>query len=341
MARRWALRLRYATFAQASMSMSSYRLGGDDADRRLDRLLRKLFPEVPLSGLYRAIRTGAVTVNHSRAAPGLRTRQGDLLVVNLPAAARRREPPRSAPGTTVDLPLPVVIEAADVLVVNKPAGLAMSSGDDSVVARLRHHLPGSPSLTYHPSPVHQLDRMTSGTLLVAKTLHGARDWSRRFATRKVDKRYLVLVEGKCAAGRWDDPMRFDSRRGIATRSNDDGLGGTDATDRDASLRCAPLAYTPEDGGAPGLTLLLIQLETGRRHQIRAQAAWRGHPVSGDTRYGSRARRGRTPLLHAWQLSCRELVLSATAAPTDRQLRDLKRTFCDTRRILCDAIDHRL
>lgn len=338
----------------ASMSVSSYRLGGDDADRRLDRLLRKLFPDVPLSGLYRAIRTGAVTVNHRRAAPALRTRQGDLLIVDLAAAPRGAATTGDrAAATTVAAnaaatatvaaasrapapPLPVVVDLQDALVINKPSGLPMSGGGDSVVGRLRRHLPDSPSLTFQPSPVHQLDRMTSGALLVATTLRSSREWSRRFATRAVDKRYLALVEGKCRAGRWRDRMRFDRSAAVAA----DGGAAEDGGGREATLRCAPLAFSPGRGGA-GLTLLLIRLETGRRHQIRAQAAWRGHPVHGDSRYGARPRRGGGPLLHAWQLSCSEARLSATAALADRQLRDLERIFPDVRAILRDARGYRL
>ena len=325
------------------MSVASYRLGGDDADRRLDRLLRKLFPDVPLSGLYRAIRTGAVTVNSRRVAPAQRTRQGDMLVVDLAAADGARRPAARRADPVAPRPLAVVAETGDTLVINKPPGLPMSGRGDSVLARLGHHVPDAPSLTFHPSPVHQLDRITSGALLVAKTLHGAREWSQRFATRAVDKRYLAVVIGRCEAGHWRDHMRFDRRRAIAARTGHPRSGAAGAAaavgiGREASLRCAPLMYAATDG--QHFTLLLVHLETGRRHQIRAQAAWRGHPIDGDGRYGSRSPSGRHPFLHAWQLSCVDARLTAIAPPAAAQLRELERVFPDARSILRDALDYR-
>ena len=300
------------------MSSSSYRLGGGDADRRLDRLLRKLLPDVPLSALYRAIRTGAITVNHKRATPQLRTRPGDLLIVDMstvPTAAPHTDQfgqtPLSAPHP--HRALRVLLETDDTVVVHKPAGLSMNGGSDSVVARLRNLVGAAPSLSFHPSPTHQLDKITSGALVVARTLASARAWSQRFATRAVEKRYLAVVEGTCAAGQWRDRVRFDGRRGVAARSDQH-----DASARDAALRCVPLAYGQCDG--EHLTLVLIHLETGRRHQIRAQAAWRGHAVRGDERYGSRARQ--RPFLHAWQLQCDQLLVTATAPPSRGQMRAL-------------------
>ena len=107
------------------MPVSRYRVADDDADRRVDRVLRRLYPGLPLSRLYRALRTGAVMINHERARPDRRTRVGDELAVDLPTPVRAQE------GSLGDEPalqlpdLPVVAENDGVRIVNKPAGLRM------------------------------------------------------------------------------------------------------------------------------------------------------------------------------------------------------------------------
>ena len=146
------------------------------------------------------------------------------------------------------------------------------------------------ALSFAPAPVHQLDRITSGVLVIAERLQAARQWSLALRSGQVLKLYLAVVAGTVsphpAGTTWTDRLRYD-RRQRRTRADDDG--------RAARSRVWELARTAADTPA---SLLLMQLLTGRRHQIRAQAALRGHPLLGDARYGTADPAGGQPLLHA-------------------------------------------
>lgn len=173
----------------------------------------------------------------------------------------------------------------------KPAGLAVHGDGDSVMSRLGRELaPRHAALSFAPAPVHQLDRITSGVLVIAERLEAARQWSLALRSGQVLKLYLAVVAGIVlpdpAGTTWTDSLRYDRRQRRAWA--DDG-------GRTARTRVWELARTGADTPA---TLLLMQLLTGRRHQIRAQAALRGHPLLGDARYGAAQAAGSQPLLHA-------------------------------------------
>ena len=277
-------------------SHASFRVQVDDVDRRVDRVVRRLLPRIPLSRVYQALREGDIRVNGSRVAPAARTRPADMIWVHA-ALARDASPwrPRpdrergSAPETRAAPP--ILYRGGGVLAVAKPAGLAVHGDGDSVMSRLHRELPSRhAALSFAPAPVHQLDRITSGVLVIAEHLEAARQWSLALRSGRVLKLYLAVVAGTGppvpAGTTWTDNLRYDRRR-RRTRVDDDG--------RAARTRVWELARTGADTPA---TLLLLQLLTGRRHQIRAQAARRGHPLLGDARYGAANPAGNRLLLHA-------------------------------------------
>lgn len=270
----------------------------DDVDRRVDRVVRRLLPRVPLSRLYQALREGEIRVNGTRVAPATRTRAADL--IRVPAAlaregaARPRRPAGHPPaGHPPARPLPappILYRAAGVMAVAKPAGLAVHGEGDSVMTRLQHEwTPHHAALSFAPAPAHRLDRLTSGALVIAETLPAARLWSLALRRGQILKLYLAVVAGNLPPDRsgeiWTDTLSYDRRR---RRSRADARG--------QAARARVWVLTQAAGGIPA-TLLLVQLLTGRRHQIRAQAARRGHPLLGDSRYGAGGRTG-APLLHA-------------------------------------------
>jgi len=188
--------------------------------------------------------------------------------------------------------LGILHEDNHLLVVDKPAGLlsqAAEAGDDCVVERAREYL----RIRYHKPGrafvglVHRLDRNVSGVLVLAKTSKAAARLSRAFAERDVDKRYLAIVMGHPEEGGElvDRLSPREGQRGVR---------------RDPEGKEARLAYQRLDQ-APGHALLQVTLLTGRKHQIRAQLAWAGHPVFGDPLYGEANRALRRPALHARRL----------------------------------------
>lgn len=304
-------------------SHASFRVQADDVDRRVDRVVRRLLPRIPLSRLYQALREGDIRVNGSRVAPAARTRPADMIWVHAalardgsaprPRRGREREAgrePGAAPRT--------LYRGAGILAVAKPAGLAVHGETDSVMTRLRRELtPRQAALSFAPAPAHQLDRITSGVLVIAENLAAARQWSLALRRGRVFKLYLAVVAGTPSPApggtTWSDTLRYDRRQQRA-RPADDG--------RPAHTRVWELART---GAGTSASLLLMQLLTGRRHQIRVQAALRGHPLLGDPRYGAADPSGSQPLLHAAairnDLHGRAVAIVAPLPPAARQALD--------------------
>jgi 23S rRNA pseudouridine955/2504/2580 synthase len=211
--------------------------------------------------------------------------------------------------------LRIIYESADLLAVNKEAGMEVHGSGESLEALVRAYLAPKlpPSLSFRPGPLHRLDRPTSGILVFSVSLPGARHFSALLREGKIRKRYLALVEGAIEEpGSWEDSL-FRDREARRTLVSPGGKA--------ARTRFFPLGTYTGTGGA--YSLLALEPETGRSHQIRAQTAARGHPLGGDRKYGGRplpaaffspaapttpavpaggGSSGRPPfLLHAWKL----------------------------------------
>ena len=188
----------------------------------------------------------------------------------------------------------VAYEDNHLIAVHKPAGLlsqAARAGDDNVVDRVKGYLkrtydkPGN----VYVGLVHRLDRNVSGVMLVARTSKAAARLTRAFAERRVEKGYLAVV---------DHPMparhgRLEHR--IAARMNGRGVV------EDSAGKPAALMYRAMTPGGPR-QVVAVALETGRKHQIRAQLAWTGCAIVGDPLYGRRDPIAGRPMLHAWRLA---------------------------------------
>jgi 23S rRNA pseudouridine955/2504/2580 synthase len=258
-----------------------------DEGRRLDRSLRRALPEMSLSLLHRLLRQDRVLVDNKPAAANHRVRSGQIITVPVDAPDHAGLPPAMPHPTW---PLDILYESDDFLVLNKPAGLAVhgpGSLDTLVQAYLGPKLP--PSLSFRPGPLHRLDRPTSGIVVFSAGIAGAQYFSALLREGRITKRYLALVEGVIGTeGIWEDELVRDHRR-QKTFTADDGRDEA----KTARTRFKPLAIRPF------YTLLQLELDTGRTHQIRAQAAAHGHTLAGDRKYGSRQSGGL--LLHAWTL----------------------------------------
>ena len=180
----------------------------------------------------------------------------------------------------------ILFEDADCLVVAKPGGMLTQAplGIDSLEYRVKRLLSareGSPNPVYLGVP-HRLDRPVSGVIVFAKNVKAARKISKQFEDRWIEKTYWALVEGEVLPheGTWTDHLKkiYGEPRSVV-------VGEDDPDGRSAILHYRVLERLP------GRTLLEINLETGRTHQVRVQCASRGHPLLGDEMYGSQARFG--------------------------------------------------
>jgi 23S rRNA pseudouridine955/2504/2580 synthase len=267
----------------------------DDNGRRLDRVLRKAVPDLPLSALHRLMRKGRVLLDGKPSEPAARVRAGQLIEVPLAVADI------SSGGAEISAsrPLPpVLFEGAGLLILNKPPGLLVhgkGSLEEIVRLYLKPVLP--PSLSFRPGPLHRLDRPSSGVIVFSTSLEGARRFSALMRERKLRKEYLAIADGimedEGTRIAWIDELIRDREAGKTLAQ---GKGGEKS--RKALTRVRPLAE------AGGRTLILAEIETGRTHQIRAQAAAHGHPLSGDLKYGGR------PLAGGFFLHARALEFPA-------------------------------
>ncbi|HEY8370109.1 MAG TPA: RluA family pseudouridine synthase [Thermodesulfobacteriota bacterium] len=244
---------------------------------RLDHVLVRADLGLPRAQIGRLIDEGRVTVNGKPAGkPGQRVRPGDRLSVSIP-------PPAPVEARAEAIPLSIVYEDEDLLVVDKPAGLVVHPaaghpGGTLVNAILHHTGPlddaGDP---LRPGIVHRLDKDTSGLLVVTKTAAAREALAARFKAHDVERVYTALVHGVPAGGRGRIESAIGRHPTDRRRMSSRARRGRRAVTHYEVVRTFP---------GP-LALLAVRLETGRTHQIRVHLSERGHPVVGDRTYGGR------------------------------------------------------
>ena len=260
---------------------------GQDSER-LDRFLADRNTGLSRSRLHSLIAEGMVTLNGAAGRPSQRVRAGDRVTLIVPA-------PRVADVSPQPIPLTVVYQDAELIVVDKPAGLSVHPGpghpDGTLVNALLALCPDIQGVggVIRPGIVHRLDKDTSGLMVVAKTEAVHRSLSEQIKARKVDKGYLALAVGvpDPPQGRIDAPISRDPRH---RKRMAVVLGGRDSR----------TAYRVLERIA-GYSLLELDLETGRTHQIRVHLAYLGHPLLGDGVYGKRSPLLERHFLHAHRL----------------------------------------
>jgi 23S rRNA pseudouridine955/2504/2580 synthase len=247
-------------------------VGADEAGQRLDNFLAAALKGVPKGHLYRLIRSGQVRVNSGRVAPSYRIQAGDTVRVPPVATAAAAPPPERA---GLDwLAARVIHEDERLMVVDKPAGLAVHGGSGvslGLIEALRVLRPELKSLEL----VHRLDRATSGCVMIAKRRSALRTLHALLREGRVEKRYMALVKGRWPAvlTKIDAPLlaRKDAGEARVTVSR--------------SGKSAVSSFRVLEAFGSTATYVEVRIETGRTHQIRVHAAHAGHPLAGDERYG--------------------------------------------------------
>jgi len=284
------------TFEEPTADALAFDVSEEEAGARLDAFLASRVEGVSRTTLKRAADDGDVLVGGKPAKPSYRVQAGEHVEVELPA-------PPASDIEPEDIPLDIVYEDEEVVVVNKPAGMVVHPASgvrtgtlaNAVAYRLQasgagSRAPGSSEPTpdarhtapsQRPGIVHRLDRDTSGLIVVALTPRAHENLSDQFRARTVFKSYAALVHGvvKEDKGKIEQPIGRDPRH--RTRM------GVVRTGR------AAVSIWKARRRFERMTLLDVEIKTGRTHQIRVHLAWMNHPVVGDETYGG----GRDKNLH--------------------------------------------
>lgn len=250
-------------------------IGPRNSQQRLDNFLLSQLKGVPKSRVYKLVRSGQVRVNKGRKKADYRLKDGDI--VRIPPVRMAEQDDSKAPQHLIDrVSQSVIHEDSDILVLNKPAGLAVHSGSNlrfGVIEMLRQARPGDDMLEL----VHRLDRETSGCLVIAKSRDALNQLHQHFRDEKsgMQKIYRAIVCGRWQGGERtiDAPLLKNTLRGgeRMVEVNPDGKA--------ARSLFIPLEYQD------ALSLMEVKLYTGRTHQIRVHAQSAGHAIAGDKKYG--------------------------------------------------------
>ena len=280
--------------AAATERVSVYDVGEDEAGMRLDRWLRRRFPALPQTHLMKIVRKGEVRVSGKRAEVSTRLELGESVRVPPLKLAPAPAVGRAAPEDAEAIRAMTLYEDRDVIVLNKPYGLAVQGGSGT-----KRHIDGmlealADKNGERPVLVHRLDRDTSGVLLVAKSRKMAAELGATFRSRGAKKIYWALVEGvpKPAQGRISMFLAkgegMGDERGARSRGRADLERMRVARHGDPDAQHSLTLYAVVDKVPPRLAWLSMRPITGRTHQLRAHCEAIGHPIVGDPKYNRKA-----------------------------------------------------
>lgn len=275
---------------RAGGAAHAFVVSADQAERRLDRVLRGLFADVPLSAIMRDIRRGRVRLNGEKTAGSARLAEGDVVGVPWAEEMVAEECPKNRQTSRPELV--TLYRDRDIWCVEKEAGLLSQpdrSGGDSLITRVWAELSWV-RRDFRPALIHRLDRNVSGVIAVALNAPVLRALTRLLQEGRVGKIYRALVWGCAPAfGEITYSLRKDERENKTC---------VDEAGKKALTRYRRIS------GSGRISLVELELVTGRPHQARAHLASIGHPIVGDAKYGSGNKSGAAGrlMLHAYSLS---------------------------------------
>jgi len=262
-----------------------------EAAQRLDVYLTRRIGSLSRSQVKRLIDLGKVQVNGEVIKAGYKLKGGEIIDVKIEL------PPTEFSPESENIPLNVIYEDEDIIVINKPSGLIVHPGAGrsrgTLVNALLFHYPEVATVgsMERPGIVHRLDGETSGVMVVARSIHAYRSLQRQFKNREVDKTYIGLVWGKFSqkGGKieWAIGRHPHDRKKFSVRSRKPK----------EAITVFSVLYEGKD-----FSVLEIKPVTGRTHQIRVHLAAAGHPIIGDRRYGRKEKTATRLFLHAQRLA---------------------------------------
>ena len=290
------------------MRIKTFIAGKDDDGRRIDRVLRRILADS--AKMHQLLRKSLIKLNGKKIDAAEKVHEGDeisvaaFLLQNTDSEREKKQDSRTVSQSLIEeIQKNTLLQTDDFLIINKPYDVSVQGGKTNVnnaVSALFNAAHQNDSLSFRPGPLHRLDRKTTGVLVFSQSISGAKWFSEQIAAHRIKKTYLAIIEGNLKKNaRWEDFIfegdenKSDSRifHTVTTKS---------AQGKNAITNAIPLAFGTYNG-AP-VTLAEFKIETGRKHQIRAQSALHGFPLLGDTAYGGqKIKESQDFFLHAYRL----------------------------------------
>lgn len=250
---------------------NDFKIDINDLDKRLDVVIRKFLPELPLKRIFKSIRAGDIRINGKKVKQNYRLKLEDTLSIYKPLLSNKRK------ETTANCNLDknrIVFENDDILIYNKNRGELVHGSKDSLDIKAKNYLKNKikTSLSFSPGPLHRLDRNTQGLIVFSVSLKGAREFSNQLQAGNIRKVYLTVVQGEYKnKEEWRDNLERDKNNNKSFESDKGDLAIT--------------SFIPLISKA-GKTLALMDIKSGRTHQIRVQSSIHNRPLIGDNKYNS-------------------------------------------------------
>ena len=298
------------------MEFDEFTAGENDSGRRLDRVLKIMLRDFEGVNIFSALRKKLILVNGRKAEASYKVNCGDKIKI---ASFLLEKSPESKAlddkqqefGTNFSLDEATVFKNGSVMVINKPYGINVQpsfSSETSLSEIVARECKKGPSLSFTPSPLHRLDRFTTGALVFSLSIDGARIFSQMMQEGLVRKTYLGIVQGLMDREfEWTDGIVEEKSSDTASFHKVRVVGLDEKASAKAwaiaSAKAVTKAFPLAAGSWNGkeVTLVKFEIPTGRKHQIRAQSAFHGFPLLGDRAYGGTRISGHEFYLHAVQI----------------------------------------